>query len=204
MIMDYRNFIVLIIRIYPIVAMYVEIQRSYEFEDVLSEEQQDYEKEFWIWRSEASNLKTLRLVDSHKRYRADFKICIEPIEGREIVPMFLDDIRYANDGPNDTISVTLDGEYWDEYSTYEKWAHGHDWNIFRNTGRLTEVKYLNKGEYVIGVSVKTDQWGIELDKIRLIAEYQELESDLFCGGRLVDTNNTETRDESEFIIMPTL
>ncbi|XP_060559081.1 uncharacterized protein LOC132719331 [Ruditapes philippinarum] len=195
--MEYKFWIALIIQIYPVVAMYmyVEIQRSYEFEDVLSEDQQDY----WVWRSEASNLKTLRLVDHNQVYRTDFKICIDPVEGRDTVNFFLDDIRYANDGPNDTISVTFDGEYWDEYSTNEKWAHGHDWNIFRNSGRATGTKFLREGEYVIGVSVKTDKWGIELDKIRVIAEYQVLESDIFCGGRLVNTNYTWMQDDVEFI-----
>jgi hypothetical protein len=183
--MELNVFVLFLIRLYPIVAIYVEVQRSYQFEDILSEEQND----FWVWRSEASRLKTLRLVDFNQRYRAEFKICIQPIEGEEIVSLYLDDIRYANDGPNDTISVTFDGEFWDEYSTNEKWAHGYDWNIFRNTGRVNETKYLPMGEYVIGVSVRTDKWGIELDKIRLIAEYQVLDSGIFCGGRLLDTAN---------------
>lgn len=195
--MEFKFWVVFISQIYQIVAIfvYVETQRSYEFENVLSADQEEY----WVWRSEASNLKTLRLVDHNQVYRVDFKICIEPVEGKERVSFYLDDIRYANDGPNDTISVTFNGEYWDEYSTNEKWAHGHDWNIFRNSGRVRETKYLSEGEYVIGVSVKTDKWGIELDKIRVIAEYQVLDSEIFCGGRLVNTNYTWMQDENEFI-----
>lgn len=181
--MEVRKWIVIVLELCQVLSMYVEIQRHSEFEDILA----DTEDEFWVWRSEASHYRTLRLVDFDQRYRAEFNICIDPVGGENIVTLYLDDIRYANDGPDDFIYVTLDGEYWDSYPTYEKWAHGHEWNIFRNTGRVNETKYLPRGEYVLGVSVRTDQWGLELDKIRLIAEYQTLSTSLFCGGRLVDT-----------------
>lgn len=188
--MKLREFVIFLLKFSPVLAIYVEIQRGEEFEHVLTEDQDG----FWVWRSEASSLKTLRLVDFNQTFRVEFDICIEPIEGVEIVTLYLDDIRYANDGPNDTIFVTFEGNYWDEYSTYEKWAHGHEWNIFRNTGRVNETKYLTKGVYVIGVSVETDKWGIELDRIRLIAEYQELHSSIFCGGRLINTSEETDND----------
>lgn len=175
--------VLLALSLWYVSPVYVELQRSYQFENVLSREQD----ENWVWRSEASSLKTLRLVDFDRRYRIDLKICIDPIDGEETVSMYVDDIRYANDGPDDFIFVSFEGKDWNVFPTHEKWAHGHEWNIFRNTGRIKEAKYLTKGEYVISVSVITDKWGLELDKIRLIAEYQKLDSPLFCGGRLVDT-----------------
>ncbi|KAH3747023.1 hypothetical protein DPMN_181444 [Dreissena polymorpha] len=171
------------------VAEYVEIQRQFEFESVLTEEQR-HVKNLWVWRSQASGLKTLRLQDFSQRYLVEVNICIEPTEGEDFVAIQLDDIRYANDGPYDFIFITFEGVMWSIYSTYEKWARGHEWNIFRNSGRNGASKRLPKGEYVIGVSVQTDNYGIELDNIRLIAEYQRLESDLFCGGRLIDRNAT--------------
>ena len=159
---------------------FVEIQRHFDFEHVLQEDQDA----FWVWRSEASDLKTLRLVDFNAEYRVEVLVCIEPIEGDEHVILTLDDIRYANDGPSDTIYVTLDGEAWAEYRTFEKWAYGHEWNIFRNTGRIGNSAVLSRGLHVIEVSVRTDKYGLELDRIRLNAEYQRLNSTLFCGGSL--------------------
>lgn len=168
---------------------YVEIQRQFDFENVLTKEQK-LVKDLWVWRSQATGLKTLRLQDFSQRYLVEINICIEPTEGEEFVTIQLDDIRYANDGPYDFIFITFEGVMWSIYSTFEKWAHGHQWNILRNSGRNGAPKRLPKGEYVIGVSVQTDKYGLELDNIRLTAEYQKLESDLFCGGRLIDHNAT--------------
>lgn len=175
-------------------AVYVEIQRHFEFEDVLKQVQYPY----WVWRSEASTLQTLRLEDvgdGTRRYLIEVKMCIEPVVGEETVQVTMDDIQYANDGPSDVIVVTLDGELWATYSTYEKWAHGHEWNIFRNTGKADEPKRLRKGEHIIGITVKTDRWGLELDKIRIIAEHQSVDTKLFCGGRLIDNSLLEWDDD---------
>lgn len=182
--------ILLLLKLWNVFSEYVEIQRSFQFETVLRSDQEVS----WVWRSEASKLKTLRLVDFDRRFRIDIKLCIEPVKGADIVSIIIDDIRYANDGPDDYIFVTFEGEDWYVFSTYEKWAHGHEWNIFRNTGRVSEKKYLKKGEYIISVSAVTDKWGLELDKIRIIAEYQKLNSTLFCGGRLVDTYTDNVTD----------
>lgn len=176
------------------VVSYVEIQRSFDFEEALTKAQ----TEFWVWRSEASNLKTLRLVDNYRRYLVEIKVCIEPAENRSAAKLTFDDIRYANDGPNDFIYVMFENEVWFNYSTYEKWAHGHEWNIYRNTGQQGDIKTLPEGEYTIGVSVTTDKWGIELDKIRLIGEYQKLHSTLFCGGRLIDTDPFQLNNNTEW------
>lgn len=178
--MSLRMIITLVINIVCISSIFVEIQRHFEFEDILPVEQDS----FWVWRSEASNLKTLRLEDPHRVYLIEVKICINPIDANHDVKIDLDDIRYSNDGPTDSVLVTFNGEPWTDFITYEKWASGYDWNIFRNTGRIGESKYLPKGEYVIGLSVVTDEWGMEFDKIRLNAEYQNTETELFCGGRL--------------------
>ncbi|KAL4239203.1 hypothetical protein ACF0H5_000020 [Mactra antiquata] len=193
--MDTKICLVILLNVCQMFA-YVEIQRSFEFENALSEEQ----SRFWVWRSEASRLKSLRLVDNYRRYLIELKICVEPAEGQQEARIMFDDIRYANDGPNDYIFLTFEDELWFSYATYEKWAHGHEWNIYRNTGRRGDVKTLPRGEYKIGVSVITDKWGLELDKIRLIGEYQVLDSTIFCGGRFIDTDPFQLNNNTEWFL----
>ena len=183
--MKIPSFVLLVCHVFVTINGYVEIQRHYEFEDVLTRPALE-ERELWVWRSEASNYKTLRLVDEEQKYHIQLKVCIEPAEDQEFVTITLDDIRYANDGPFDYIFVSFEGRPWSVYATYERWAHGHDWNIFRNTGRNGVSHRLRKGVYTIDISVLTDKWGLELDKIRLNAEYQRLDSSLFCGGSIVN------------------
>lgn len=189
--MDTKSVILLVISFGQILAEYLEIQRTFEFEDVIADPIK--QRELWAWRSEASGFKTLRITDHSFRYLVEVKVCIEPTPGQDFVTLHLDDVRYSNDGPFDSIHSYFDGEPWSVYSTYPKWAYGHDWNIFRNTGRSGDPKRLPRGEYVIGFSVNTDEYGIELDKLRLIAEYQKLDSRLFCGGRLLDFENAHDR-----------
>jgi len=156
-----------------------EIQDHFEFENAVSENETD----FWVWRSEAYNLKTLRLEDTNRTYTIELTLCIDPfVEGN--VTAFINDIRYANDGPSDTVYVMVSGITIGNFTTVEEWKSGHDWNIFRNTGRVGPSMVFRKGQYLLQIQVETDKWGIEFDRIRMNAENQNPLTDLFCGGRL--------------------
>ena len=156
----------------------VEVQRSFEFEDALSDSQQT----MWQWRSEASGKKTLRLEDYSESYHIDFTVCIVPNDPTKNVSLAIDDIRYSNDGPPDNIYVRINGIVHDYFQTHEKWRSGHEWNVFRNSGRLGDRISLPEGQYTITVSAVTDLYGVELDRIRLNADNQNPSSDLFCAA----------------------
>lgn len=156
-----------------------EIQDHFELENAVPENATD----FWVWRSEAYNMKTLRLEDTNRTYTIELSLCIDPyVEGN--VTAYINDIRYANDGPRDIVYVMISGITIGNFTTSEKWRSGHEWNIFRNSGRVGPSMVFRKGRYTLQIQVETDKWGIEFDRIRMNAENQNPMSDLFCGGRL--------------------
>lgn len=158
-----------------------EIQKHFEFEDALSEVQQDR----WVWRSEASNLKTLRIVDEIGSSEIRFQICVMPYNTSANVTLHIDDIRYSNDGPSDNVTVRFNNIALAGFQTAERWRSGHEWNVFRNSGPLGPSLNLAPGQYYLQVNVRTDRWGIELDRIRVNAENQDPVSQLFCGSQVL-------------------
>lgn len=156
-----------------------EIQQHFELENALTEEQKD----FWVWRSEAYNLKTLRLEDTNRTYTIELTLCVDPYaEGN--VTAYINDIRYANDGPSDTVYVTVQGIDIGNFTTIEQWRSGHEWNIFKNSGRVGPSMVFRRGQFRMQIQVETDQWGVEFDRIRMNAENQNPMTEIFCGGRL--------------------
>ena len=159
---------------------FVRIQRHFEFENVLTEDQ----KSFWVWRSEASKLKTLRLEDMIGEYKVFFRICLDPIDPDKNVTLQIANIRYSNDGPSDTCYISLNDQIFSVFYTFERWRSGHEWNVFRNTGPVSRPMELPPGEYELGLSVNTDKWGVEFDRISINTENQNMTSDVFCGSGL--------------------
>lgn len=165
-------------------SMFVEIQRHFEFEDVLNENQKSY----WVWRSEASELKTLRLEDMVGQHKVFFRLCLEPADVTKNVTLRIANIRYSNDGPPDTCYASLNGQIFSVFYTYEKWRSGHEWNVFRNTGQIGRAMRLSRGEYELAIRVNTDKWGVEFDRITVNAENQNMTSNIFCGSGLTRYN----------------
>lgn len=160
----------------------VEIQKHFEFEDALTETQQD----MWVWRSEASGLKTLRIEDQAGQARIELSICVTPYNRsqNQNVTLYIDDIRYSNDGPSDLVRLRFNNINFANFSTFEKWRSGHEWNVFRNSGNLGPAINLREGRYNLTISVVTDRWGVEFDRIRVNAENQNPGKDLFCGASM--------------------
>lgn len=156
----------------------MEIQKHFEFENALTESQDS----MWVWRSEASSLKTLRIVDQAGLSRIDLAICIVPYNASQNVTLFIDDIRYSNDGPADLVILQFNGINFANFTTFEKWRIGHEWNVFRNSGNLGPALNLSPGQYTLRMTVVTDEWGVEFDRIRVNAENQSPNDDIFCGG----------------------
>lgn len=158
-----------------------EIQQHFEFENALSEQQDDY----WVWRSQAYKLKTLRLEDTNRTHTIELILCIEPYLDDRNVTVYIDDIVYSNDGPSDIIHALINGVDIGNFTTKEKWRNGHEWNVFRNSGRIGPSVVLSRGDYLLHIEVETDKWGVELDRIEINAENQDPLEKLFCGSRLI-------------------
>lgn len=156
----------------------LQIQKHFEFEDALTESQDD----MWVWRSEASNMRTLHIEDQAGVSRIELSICIVPYNTAENVTMFIDDILYSNDGPVDLVKIHFNGINIANFITIEKWRSGHEWNVFRNSGNIGPVLNLRQGRYTLMLTVVTDIWGVEFDRIRMIADNQSPTADMFCGA----------------------
>lgn len=157
-----------------------DVLRQFEFEDVVQENQTD----FWVWRSEASNLKTLRLVDKKGKSSVRFSFCVQPDDTKKPVSVFVEDLRYCNDGPQDRVKLRFESFNIANFKTFEKWRSGHEWNVFRNTGRIGPLIRLRQGEFSLHVLVQTDKWGVELDMIKIRAINQRPDVDIVCNATL--------------------
>ena len=169
------------------------IQRHMEFVNVLSDTQLQRQQnnpglEYWIWRSEATELKVLRVEDPARRTSVNFRLCIEPNPPFANVTIRVENIRYSNDGPSDTVYLTLAGRPLGQFNTFEKWGAGHEWNVFHNSDVITNsTRVLPQGQYTLSIQAETDQWGIEYDRITINAENQNELVELFCDSELVET-----------------
>ena len=169
------------------------IQRHMEFVNVLSDTQLQRQRnnpglEYWIWRSEATELKVLRVEDPARRTSVNFRLCIEPNPTSNNVTIKVENIRYSNDGPSDTVYLTLAGTPLGQFNTFEKWGAGHEWNVFHNSGVIqNSTRVLRRGQYTLSVQAETDQWGIEYDRLTIDAENQNELVELICDSELVET-----------------
>lgn len=164
----------------------ISLQRHYEFEDILSDEQLKRTPSLWRFRGQASGNRTLYLIDENEnsKYLIQFSLCIFPVDTTGNVKFGLDDILYSNDGPSDAVTVTIDRKPLGKFSTEVYPWKGHEWNVFMNSKPIGEKIELKHGIHTLGITVKTDKWGVEFDKIRVTAENQNPDVNLICGGIL--------------------
>lgn len=156
----------------------LEIQQHYEFENAVPVSQM----ENWQWRSEASANRTLRIEDQAGASRLELTLCVEPYNTTQNVTLSVDDIRYSNDGMPDVVKLIFNGYSFANFTTFMKYRSGHEWNVFRNSGKIGPVLNLARGRYSLLITVVTDFYGVELDRIRINAENQNPEIYLFCGS----------------------
>ena len=174
-----------------------EIQRHLELEDVLSEAQLLQQRntrglEYWIWRSEANNLKVLRIVDQNRRYSVNIRLCVSPNPPFRNVTIQVENIRYSNDGPSDTLFLQINNRPIRNgtFRTFESWGGGHEWNVFHNTGPIGKPIDLPEGEHTLSLQAVTDRWGVEYDRIAINAENQNELVALLCDSELTGPSPT--------------
>lgn len=174
-------FPLLVLSCYRVFAQFTfEIQQHFEFENAVDEAQVG----FWVWRSEAYGLKTLRLEDYNRTYTVELTLCIEPYIDGQNTTVFVHDVLYSNDGPSDNVYIMIDNNEIGNFTTREKWLSGYKWNVFRNAGRVGQPVVLAPGKHILELEVETDYYGVELDRIIINADNQDPLGRLFCNATL--------------------
>ncbi|KAL4239840.1 hypothetical protein ACF0H5_000641 [Mactra antiquata] len=161
------------------------VQEIFEFEDALGDDQQSS----WVWRSEASGLKTFRITSMEGRTAVSLFLCVRPRGNLKNVTFYIDNIRYGNDGPSDQIQLIFEEVELATIHSYEKWHNGHEWNVLKNTGQKGPLINLLEGDYKLDVFVKTDQWGMELDFIQINSEHQLRSQPIICDAIAYDDSS---------------
>lgn len=156
----------------------LEIQQHFELFKAVPVSQENN----WRWRSEASANKTLRIEDETGSSRLELTLCVEPYNATQNVTLYIDDIRYSNDGLSDVVKLIFNGINFANFTTFQKFRSGHEWNVFRNSGTLGPALNLRQGRYTLLITVVTDEYGVEFDRIRINAENQNPEVYMFCGS----------------------
>lgn len=165
-----------------------QLQRYLELEDILSKNQKPQtEKPHWVWRSNAINLKTLRIVDQGQQYSINISLCISPNPPSRRVAVQVETIRYSNDGPSDTVTVRIGDNFSGTFRTIERSDGGHGWNVFHDSRPIGKAISLPEGQYTLSLQAKTDRWGVELDRIVINAENQNEHVDLICNSELTES-----------------
>ena len=102
----------------------------------------------------------------------------------------IQDVTYTNDGGSDDIEVHIDGILIGYFNTTAASNRGENWNVTNNTGMIGENRKINSGSHQLLLkAVKTDSYGVELDKTIL---------NLTCTGITSQTS------ESPFPSKPTI
>ncbi|KAL4239842.1 hypothetical protein ACF0H5_000643 [Mactra antiquata] len=158
----------------------IQTEHSFEFEDVITPNN----SQFWVWRSGASNVRTLRLVDEKGIARISLQLCIQSLIQSRPVNMNITNITYTNDGPKDYVMMNLNGVSIANWTTYERCGSGFEWNVPKYSGQLVDSLPLVSGIYNLTISVNTDEYGMEFDKIDVTLDNQRPDTELFCGASL--------------------
>jgi len=110
-------------------------------------------------RSNASNNKTVYLLTTGGEL--NWSIPIEVAGEYEVV------IRYSNDdtGALDDVSIRINGNYIDTFTSKDTGNDGHGWNIFTETSTIN-LGFLSTGTKTFSLKLdRQDGYGIEFDKI---------------------------------------
>lgn len=135
-----------------------------------------------ITRSEAIDQHTLSVVDTIGDAKLTLALCSVPDDDTKAVTIFIDDVRYSNDGESDILFFYFDNILYDIFITAEDSDYGHLWNVFKNSGAIGVDVDLNEGVHNLTVQIMTDQYGVELDSIRLNFYNQKDGNDIICDN----------------------
>ena len=78
-------------------------------------------------------------------------------------------VTYSNDGPADTVNVSINGTLLWSFNTTEEFNGGHNWNVFYEANVKSPFKVqMSDGQSLLKISaVETDANGVEIDYILL-------------------------------------
>ena len=77
----------------------------------------------------------------------------------------LKSVRYSNDG---LIQITLDNSLLGSFTTPARSNEGHNWNVFLTEDGFTDQVSVEASSYTITIEARsTDEYGVEIDKIKL-------------------------------------
>ncbi|XP_053390312.1 uncharacterized protein LOC128553214 [Mercenaria mercenaria] len=95
---------------------------------------------------------------------------------------------YSNDGPSDTVRVSLDEQYIGTFKTSAFKNGGKGWNKFRSSREFPGKKKLDIGRHILTIKAsQSDQWGLEIDYIILDIDDKYLEyKDILCNQYCFD------------------
>ncbi len=78
-------------------------------------------------------------------------------------------IRYSNDGPSESILMSLNGIGIGKFNTISTGSGGYGWNSFTNSGEMY-FKTKNAGQYTITLQVRSgDSFGVEIDVLGFLS-----------------------------------
>jgi len=137
------------------------------------------------WRSNASNNTTLYITQDigHGLGVVTFNLCVEQLDVTSDVKLNVSGLVYSNDGPTDSITLTYNSELLDTFMTEEVHDWGNRWNVFQHTGPAGDVINVTNlhGNHELVIDIYPTEYGVELDKLVILAENQNPRRQLFCG-----------------------
>jgi hypothetical protein len=161
-------------------------QHHFEFENALTDAQ-NANGDLYRMRSQASNKKTIYY--NSPDLVIELKLCIVPVSGESFATLYVNNIRYSNDGKSDKVTVGFPDNVIGSFSSKPHSHFGHFWNVFEDSGPIGGPRIavlLPKGEYTLRITADIDTYGIELDNIRINVDNLE-NKDLFCGPNTVSS-----------------
>ncbi|KAK6170365.1 hypothetical protein SNE40_018775 [Patella caerulea] len=146
-------------------------------------------------RSAASNGKSLHLF---KDESITVEFCL-PIEQ----DVFIRNVFFSNDGWVDDIVVDLDGVEFGEFRSADESQWGYLWNEFNSTGSVGKVTNLVSGRHELTFTVTDgDEWGVELDAIKLEFSRPDLTADLECPEKADNSTEKNKTDGQNYPGLP--
>lgn len=98
----------------------------------------------------------------------------------------LRNVIYSNDGPSDTVTVSIDEQNIGTFKTPPFDKGGDGWNVFKSSGPLPGKVNLDVGRHVMTIKAKqSDRWGVEIDNVLFSVDdsyikYEDILCNLYC------------------------
>lgn len=158
-------------------------EETFEFENTVTKKKED---ELWVWRSEASGLKSLHVDNSMgKVISVKLELCLKTEnKTKKDVTVSIKNLRYSNDGESDQLHFEIDKEHFADFMTTGDSERGHGWNKYRNSGTIGSPVHLKPGRRELVITIKTDDYGAELDYILMKFENQDPAEEVFCKSSI--------------------